>query len=121
MKKFKKVLVLTMTILFACNTIAAQDNEQIDADTITTITATYDGFITGSYSFLFLNDDGEEESIFFDYASDSVLEMFDLQSKKFEGKKFEVTYKETIVVEEDEDGEEIEYTKTTIISLKPVQ
>lgn len=120
MKALKKVLAFTMIALFTCYSIAAQDDEQVETDPIT-ITATYDGFSSDSYSFMFTNDEGEEESIFFDYASDEVLKAFDLKSKKFEGEKFVVTYKETIETEEDEEGEELEYTKTTIISLKPVK
>ncbi|WP_420321394.1 hypothetical protein [Flagellimonas sp.] len=120
MKKLKTVSVLIMTVLLASHTIMAQDDEQYTGDSIT-INATYDGFVIDSYSFVFVNDEGQEETIFFDYASEEVLKAFDLQSKKFEGKKFEVTYKETIEVEEDEEGEELEYTKTTIILLKPVK
>ena len=109
-----------MIALFSCYTAVAQDDEQISGEPVT-ITATYDGFSSDSYSFTFVNDEGEEESIFFDYASDEVLKAFDLKSKKLEGQKFEVTYEETIETEEDEEGEELEYTKTTIISLKPVK
>jgi hypothetical protein len=120
MKALKKVLAFTIIALFTCYSIAAQDDEQIEGEPIT-ITATYDGFIDDHYSFVLINDEGEEESIFFDYASDKVLGKFDLQSKKFEGKKFKVTYEESIETEMDEDGEESEYTETTIISLKPVK
>ena len=120
MERLKKVLALTMITLFTCYTIVAQDDEQISGEPVT-ITATYDGFTSDSYSFIFINDEGEEESIFFDYASDEVLKAFDLKSKKLEGQKFEVTYEETTETEEDEEGEELEYTKTTIISLKPVK
>lgn len=119
MERVKKVWGLTMVALFTCYITGAQENGEISGEPLT-ITATYDGFTSDSYSFTFINDEGDEESIFFDYATDEVLEEFDLNSEEWEGQKFEVIYQETTETEEEE-GEELEYTKTAIISLKPVE
>lgn len=120
MKDLKKVLALGMIALFTCYSGFAQDDEETLEDPITVI-GTYDGFDDDMYSFIISNGDDDEESLFFDYVNDDVLAAFDLQSQKLVGKKFQVTYTETIEIEEDEDGEEVEYTKRTIISLKPVK
>ncbi|WP_046757898.1 hypothetical protein [Kordia jejudonensis] len=74
-----------------------------------TIEATYDGYEEGIYYFT----DTKDESLEFQDVEKSVLETYDLMSKKFENKVFQVTYKEVV----EDDGDE-EYTSYVITALK---
>ncbi|WP_420573654.1 hypothetical protein [Kordia sp.] len=76
----------------------------------TTVEATYDGYEDGVYYFT----DSNDETLEFQEVDKNVLKVYDLMSKKFENKNFNVTYK--TVEEEDEEGDS--YTTYVITALK---
>lgn len=74
-----------------------------------TMNATYEGYINGAYVFT----DSEGDSVEFNNAVSAVTSMYDLNSQKFIGKQFSITF--TIDSELDEDDEEIQVS--TIVEL----
>ncbi|AXG70173.1 hypothetical protein KORDIASMS9_02412 [Kordia sp. SMS9] len=79
----------------------------------TTVEATYDGYEDGVYYFT----DGNDETLEFQEVDKEVLKAYDLMSKKFENRSFNVTYK--TVEEEDEEGDS--YTMYVITALKLIE
>jgi hypothetical protein len=74
-----------------------------------TMNGTYEGYINGAYVFT----DGEGDSVEFNNAVSAVTSKYDLNSQKFIGKQFSITF--TIDSELDEDDEEIQVS--TIVNL----
>lgn len=114
MKNFKSIFLLTIVATFSSFTVEVQEISD-------KITATYEGYVADSYSFTFINEEEESETIIFDEVSEKVLVAFDLKSSDWLGKEFVVTFEELSDIEEDEEGEEIEVTKTTIVGLQLVE
>lgn len=102
---------------FLCFTISglnitvAQENSQ-------TITGTFEGYEGDAYSFAFIDEYGDEDSMFFSKIKPEVLKSFDLKSSKLIGKKFQVTYAIEIISETDEDGDTYETEEKTITGIK---
>jgi uncharacterized protein YabE (DUF348 family) len=81
-----------------------------------TVTATFDGYEDGIYTF----SNGEEEVYDFEKIDDEVAKEFNLKTDKYINKKFKITYKsETVKTEED--GEEMETEIWTILKLELVK
>lgn len=78
----------------------------------------YDGKEDYGYSFLGEDEEGEEYTMAFQIMAKDVLKSFDMESDKFIGSKFSVTYSTKIEVEKDEDGYEDETEIYTIVALK---
>lgn len=74
-----------------------------------TMNGTYEGYINGAYVFT----DGEGDSVEFNNAVSAVTSKYDLNSQKFIGKQFSITF--SIDSELDEDDEEIQVS--TIVNL----
>ncbi|TDS16694.1 hypothetical protein DFQ03_1176 [Maribacter caenipelagi] len=74
-----------------------------------TMNGTYEGYIDGVYVF----SDGEGYTTEFSNITDDVANEFDLNSEKFVGKQFMITF--TVDSEMDEDDEEIQVS--TIVKL----
>lgn len=74
-----------------------------------TMIGTYEGYIDGVYVF----SDGEGYTTEFSNITDDVANEFDLNSKKFVGNQFMITF--TVDSEMDEDDEEIQVS--TIVKL----
>jgi competence protein ComGC len=81
-----------------------------------TVTATFDGYEDGIYSF----SDGEDQIYDFEKVDADVLKQFDLKSKKYLKKKFKITYKEEITKEKD-GNDIVEYEMWTILKLELVE
>ena len=80
-----------------------------------TVTATYDGYEDGVYTF----SNGENEIYDFEKVDPEVLKKFNLKTDKYVKKKFKITYKEETFKEKDGE-EEDEYEIWTIVKLESV-
>lgn len=81
----------------------------------------YSGFDDEGYNFTVTYEDGIEEIITFQKIEEEVLKETNLKSNEFDGITFEITYREEIISEEDEEGNEIEYEIYVITALKKVE
>lgn len=118
MKTLKLVPLFLIAFLF-CNytAIAQEDDEDIEeVSSLTTVKAVYLGMIGGMYTFSYKDDDGQDDKMTFDKISEDVKKMYDLSTKTFVGKTFELTFSTENVP--DEDDEDILTSVNTIISLK---
>ncbi|MFD0991812.1 hypothetical protein [Tenacibaculum geojense] len=111
MKAFiiKSIVILFVTTGFTVNNLRNQT---------ATIKATFDGFDEYGYSFLFTNEDDEEEIITFDSVSGDILKKYNLKDESLVGEEFEITYE--LVTVEDED-EETSSDKPVLKSIKKVE
>ncbi|WP_438425773.1 hypothetical protein [Aquimarina macrocephali] len=128
MKILKNVLLLMITLLFFNYSVIAQEEEEEIEEVVEEIPqgsriiqGTFDGFDGESYSFNYKDEEGEDDVFFFTKIVPEVLKTYDLKGNKFEGKAFEITFISETETEIDEDGDEQEYTRRTIIGLKPIK
>lgn len=115
MKNTKNIILLVLTLLV--NIAISKTSSNFDQDT-ETITGVFDGFDGESYSFNHTNDDDEEDVLFFSKIDLELLKKYDLSDEKFIGKTFTVTFISETITEIDEDGDEQEYDKRTIVGLE---
>ncbi|MGB1211166.1 MAG: hypothetical protein ACPG41_07060 [Lacinutrix venerupis] len=114
--KSKNIIQIVMVAFFML-TLSSFKNIQ----NAKTITAVFDGAEDYGYNFIFTNDDEDERTITFQNINNDVLKTFDLNSDALIGTKMKVTYTTEILVEEDEDGFEIETEASTITKLEKVK
>lgn len=119
----KKIIINTIIAFLSLNTITLQaitTKNQIynknQTNNKNSIKATFDGYDGENFAFKYTDDDGLESYVFFDFATNEVLEEFDLKSDSFKNKNFEIVFKEELVTIK-ENKEEQEFTKYTIIKL----
>ena len=118
MKKSNFILVLFMGLFLASNLGVSQLNLDKNQKALNLI-GVFDGF--DFYVFKYVNEDGDDDDMYFNEISDQALKSYNLKSETFNGKKFEVTYSEKSEIEIDDDGDEQEVTIRTIISLKLIE
>lgn len=116
----KKHIIGALVLLFSSYTLLANklktDSNKTETDT-ETIIASYDEFDGEVYTFEYLDEDGNEAYILFDFVTLEVLKQFDLKKGDFHGKNFEVTYTIVSKIKPDEDGDLQEDITTTITKL----
>ncbi|RZS93546.1 hypothetical protein [Aquimarina brevivitae] len=106
-----KNLFFILLVVVSFNKVAAQADTQ-------EITGTYEGYEGDSYSFMFIDEYGDEDSMFFEKVKPEILKSFDLKGSKLVGKKFKITYTTEVSSETDEDGDTYEIENKTITALK---
>ncbi len=80
------------------------------------ISGTYEG--TEEFNYVFTVEvKGEKQTMKFQYASEEVLENYDLDTDEYIGEDFKITYQTSIEVVEDEEGNEEEIEVLTITDL----
>lgn len=94
-----KSLLIVLFVSISTLTAYGQDES--------TMNATYEGFINGTY--VFTDDEGER--VEFNNIANGVSAKYDLNSSKFVGRQFSITF--TIDLEMDEDDEEIQVSTIT--------
>lgn len=109
MKNLKKIFVLAISFLTFSFSVAAQEEESIEA-----VFTEFDGT---NYNFAYTDIDGEEMHVVFNNIDSSVENIYDLTGDDFKGQLFLITYKEETQTEES-DGETLEFTESTIIDLQ---
>ncbi|TDQ30118.1 hypothetical protein [Tenacibaculum caenipelagi] len=87
----KKVFIKIVFILFVTSIFARTDGNQRIIDPIK-VTATFLGHDDYGYNFLFINEEGDEETIIFEVISEKLLEIYNLNDNKFIDQEFEITY-----------------------------
>ncbi|MDG5490270.1 hypothetical protein [Psychroserpens sp. SPM9] len=83
-----------------------------------TIEVVYDGKEDYGYNFIGIDEEKEEYMITFQEIEEAALKAYDLNSNKFYGAKFSVTYITKMETVEDEDGYEEEIETNVITALK---
>ncbi len=127
MKTLKLVPLFLVAFLFCNYTATAQVDEDLEEimeeDEVneeenlpTIIIAVYSGIEDGAYTFTFKDEDGEENTKSFEKISKEAAKMFNLTTKTFIGKTFEITFSTDNVL----DDEDIMSSIRTIISLKQI-
>ena len=107
----KNLFFLLFVAVLSLNVATAQNDSQ-------TITGTFEGYEGDAYSFAYIDEYGDEDSMFFTKITPEVLKSFDLKSSKLVGKKFQISYTIEVISETDEDGDTYEIEEKTITSLK---
>ena len=107
----------TKLIISALAVIAFLSISFINPLTKDVVTGTYEG--TEGFSYVFtVTVDGKAEAMVFQYASDEVLENYDLDSDDHIGDDFTITYEKSTEIAEDNDGNEEDVEVLTIVDLK---
>ncbi len=114
MKNLKNIIFVLVALF--CNT-ALQSQTPYNQDT-EIISGIYDGFDGEHFTFIYTNEEDEEDMILFVKANPDAIKKFNLNNEKFIGKKFNITFISETEIEVDEDGEEQEYYFRTIIDLE---
>lgn len=117
MKTLKILPLLLLVFLFSGHSVLAQEDDVIDEiQENQTITAVYNGLEDGAYNFSY-KDGTDTFDITFSKIATEAQKMFDLSTKTYVGKKFELTFAEETVKEGD--GEDAFLTsQRNILSLK---
>ncbi|MGG8494945.1 hypothetical protein ACQY1Q_00895 [Tenacibaculum sp. TC6] len=66
------------------------------------VTATYEGYTELGYSFIFVNEDDDDEIVTFESISEKLLEQYDLTDDSYIDEKFEITFDYEVVNKEEE-------------------
>ncbi|WP_035084897.1 hypothetical protein [Aquimarina latercula] len=115
MKNLKNYLFVILALFLCSNIVKAQENINVDTETITGV---FDGFDGENFTFNYTTEDGDDDTMLFPKANPEVLKEYNLSNDKLVGKTFKVTFISETETEEDEDGDEQEYTVRTIVNLE---
>lgn len=110
----KKSIVIVGVLLLSCFLLTSTKSIQENG----TLEGIYDGKEDYGYSFLVVDEEGEEYTMAFQSINPSLLKSYNLDSDEFIGSKFSVTYTTKIEIEKDEDGYEDETEINTIMALR---
>ncbi len=108
-----KTLQRTIFILFVISSLGFSTNKKSLTDPIKVL-ATFQGYYNDSYSFLFVNEEGDEEEISFENVSEKILSTYNLKDNNFIGQEFEITYNYEV-------SEEEETEFPVLISIKKIE
>ncbi|WP_155839748.1 hypothetical protein [Aquimarina latercula] len=116
---------MMMSLLFCSYTVIAQEEEEEEeiieeveeiSEEPTMVKAVFDAYEGGMFSFNYKTEDGDDDVIFFNHIKPEVLKLYDLKSKKFSGKTFEIIY-ETVEEEEIDDDGDKQYNRVRTITV----
>lgn len=106
----------TKLIVLALVLVAFLSTAFVTPLTKNTVSGTYEG--TEEFNYVFtVTVKGEKQTMEFQYASDEVLENYDLDTDDYIGEDFTITYETSTEIVEDEDGNEEEVEVLTITDL----
>lgn len=106
----------TKLIVLALALVAFLSTAFVTPLTKSTVSGTYEG--TEEFNYVFtVTVKGEKQTMEFQYASDEVLENYDLDTDDYIGEDFTITYETSTEVVEDEEGNEEEIEVLTITDL----
>ncbi|MFT5846101.1 MAG: hypothetical protein ACJARX_000449 [Psychroserpens sp.] len=83
-----------------------------------TFEGVYDGHEDYGFNFMGIDEDDLEYIMTFQNVDESIFKTFDLNSEKFVGTKFAITYTSKIEITKDDDDYEDETEVYTVVSLK---
>ena len=108
-----------ITLVLAVLCIALTSFTTMNQDRIT-VDGQYDGSDDYGYNFIVFNADDEETTLTLHEVEEDVLADYDLDTEDVIGSHFQITY--TVLTETvlDDNGEEQEEEKLTIVALKPI-
>lgn len=108
-----------ITLVLAVLCIALTSFTTMNQDRIT-VDGQYDGNDAYGYNFIVLNEDDEETTLTLQEVEEDVLEEYNLDTEDVIGSHFQITY--TVVTETvlDDNGDEQDEEKRTIVALKPI-
>lgn len=106
----------TKLIVLALALVAFLSTAFVTPLTKSTVSGTYEG--TEEFNYVFtVTVKGEKQTMEFQYASDEVLENYDLDTDDYIGEDFTITYETSTELVEDEEGNEEEIEVLTITDL----
>lgn len=115
-KQFVAVVILSV-LMFGTNALTGHKALLQDKE-IVTVVAIFDGYDTDDgYAFLILNEDEDQEIVYFTEITETALKSVNLKSDNLIGKRFEITY-EITEYEEDENGYIEVFEHYTITNVK---
>ena len=87
----KNTIIKTVFILFVGVSLAFATKQDKILEPIKTV-ATFQGYDEYGYTFLFENEEGDEDVITFETISEKILKIYNLKDNKFVDQVFEITY-----------------------------
>ncbi|WP_428740834.1 hypothetical protein [Tenacibaculum sp.] len=88
----KAILIKTIFILFVTTSVFGVTVDNSNTVDPIKVRATFQGHDDYGYNFLFINDEGDEETITFEVIAEELLEIYNLNDKKFIDQEFEIVY-----------------------------
>ncbi|MBQ0788535.1 MAG: hypothetical protein KBT69_13635 [Oceanihabitans sp.] len=108
-----------ITLVLAVLCIALTSFTTLNQDRIT-VDGQYDGSDGYGYNFIVFNDDDEETTLTLHEVEEDVLDEYNLDTEDVIGSHFQITYIAVTETVLDENGDEQDEEKRTIVALKPI-